>query len=111
MAFQSNLLSHSYNHHHKAGHSQQHCSIPFGSTTDLGCSFTDAPKRTTGCFDPPSPPAILTPTHTPSPSRGIFAFFRSSLYPDFFSSTHILPPPTRVICRPLRRIVYSGCSC
>ncbi|GBN89627.1 hypothetical protein AVEN_158486-1 [Araneus ventricosus] len=40
---------------------------PFKSI-GLGRPFSDVPKHTTGCFDPPPPPTTrLTPTHSPAP--------------------------------------------
>ncbi|GBL69427.1 hypothetical protein AVEN_78840-1 [Araneus ventricosus] len=53
---------------------------------DLDGSFTNAPKRTTGCFHPPTLPlASLTPTHIP-PSPTL--------------------PHTQVIYRSPRRIIF-----
>ncbi|GBN45535.1 hypothetical protein AVEN_226238-1 [Araneus ventricosus] len=49
---------------------------PFKSI-DLGGSFKDAPKRTTSCFYPPTPPsARLTVTHPPH--TGDFRFLRTT---------------------------------
>ncbi|GBO19647.1 hypothetical protein AVEN_135886-1 [Araneus ventricosus] len=78
-------------------------SHPFNSI-DLGGSFKDAPKRTTSCFYPPTPPsARLTATHPPP--QGGFSLFEvrapSPTHPDFSSltPTHILhaerSPPYR----------------
>ncbi|GBN66957.1 hypothetical protein AVEN_113736-1 [Araneus ventricosus] len=74
----------------EAGHSRQHCCTPFWTndrlhfhpfkSIDLGGSFTDAPKRSTDYFNPPTtPPARLIPTHSFSPTRGFSLFGESTL--------------------------------
>ncbi|GBN12741.1 hypothetical protein AVEN_35692-1 [Araneus ventricosus] len=81
---------------------------PFKSM-DIGGSFTDAPKRTTS-----SSILLLLPPTIPLLHMGDFRFLEtapSSVRPDFSSLTPtyiLLPqlPPTRVIYRPPRRILF-----
>ncbi|GBN77622.1 hypothetical protein AVEN_215990-1 [Araneus ventricosus] len=65
--------------HYSISNNDQFAFHPFKSI-DLGGSFTEAPKRTTSRFDPPTPPMLPLPPPN--------------------------APPTQVIYRPPRTIVF-----
>ncbi|GBM85112.1 hypothetical protein AVEN_62868-1 [Araneus ventricosus] len=67
-------------------------SHPFKSI-DLGGSFTDAPKRTTSCFYPPTPPSARLPATHPPP-HGDFRFLRTTNSYRHAVSSNYSPMPT-----------------